>query len=329
MNCVKNPISKLNKIKLGITLGDPSGIGPEILSSALKRLNNFKNVEFVVIGDKRVLDKFDFPYQKVSLIDIPNLSIKNFSFGKIKPEYGRAAIEYLEKAVELIKNKRLDCLVTLPITKASVNKAGFSWPGHTEFLADKFKVKDTVMMLMNRLIKVSLVTRHLPLKDVSKNLTQKNIYRTILITYKGLKDWFGIKRPKLAVASLNPHASDKGLFGKEEERVILPAIEKAKEDLKGLIIEGPIAGDTLFLKAKDKIYDAVISMYHDQALIALKLTDFSSGVNITLGLPFVRTSPLHGTALDIAGKNKASCLSLMEAIKVAINCSLNLYGNKA
>jgi 4-hydroxythreonine-4-phosphate dehydrogenase len=304
-------------------LGDPAGIGPQVLCDALKCIKKPKDVEFIIIADKRILEKFKFPKRGFEIIDLHNVDVRKFSFGKIDPDYGKASIEYLKKAVELIKNKDIDCLVTLPITKESVIKAGFCWPGHTEYLKDEFKVKDVVMMLMNRYIKVSLVTRHLAIKEISQRLSKDEIAKTIILTYEGLKSWFNIKNPKLAVSALNPHASEGGIFGNEEKEVIIPAIKEAKDKIKGIKIFGPLPCDALFFKAKEKMFDAVIAMYHDQALIPLKLLDFWHGVNITLGLPFVRISPLHGTALDIAGKEKASCLPLLEAIRIACLCTLN------
>ncbi|MCM8792059.1 MAG: 4-hydroxythreonine-4-phosphate dehydrogenase PdxA [Candidatus Omnitrophica bacterium] len=322
MNYVKSLIFRSGKIRVGITLGDPAGIGPQILSDAFRQIGKLKGVEFIVIGDRKVLNKFNFPYNKVTFLDLDNVSLKEFSFGKINPHYGRAAVEYIDKAIELIKNKEIDCLVTLPITKTSVSKGGFCWPGHTEYLAEIFGVKGVVMMLMNRYVRVSLVTRHLAIKDVASELTKEKIYNTIILTYEGLKNWFGIRRPKIAVCALNPHASDGGMFGNEEEKLIIPAINEVRNKIKDITIFGPLASDALFFKAKERIYNAIIAMYHDQAMIALKLLDFFHGVNITLGLPFVRTSPLHGSALDMAGKRKASCLPLIEAIQSAIRCTL-------
>jgi len=320
MSLEKNHILKSKKIRLGITMGDSSGIGPEILSCVLNKIKIFKDVEFVVIADAWVLYKFPIKEKNFKLIDLKNVPRKNFSFGKISPHYARASIEYLEEATRLLKNKELDCLVTLPITKESWDKSGFFWHGHTEYLADSFGVKDVTMMLMNRYIKTALVTKHLALKKVPSAITKEKICQTIISTEQGLRNWFGIKRPKIAVCALNPHASDGGLFGDEEKRIIIPSIRNVRRKIKATV-EGPFPCDALFLKAKQRVYDGIIAMYHDQALIALKLSDFSHGVNITLGLPFVRTSPLHGSALDIAGKGKASYLPLWEAIRVAVNCT--------
>lgn len=316
------PISKYSKLRVGITIGDPSGVGPEITLKALTALNGM--AQFIVIGDKWVLDRvrgLGPEARNVEFLDLNNVPRKNFSFGKIKMEYGKASMQYLQKAMELIKRRELDCLVTCPISKEAINKAGFNFSGHTEFLNSRTKTKDSVMMLLNESLKISLVTRHIPLSNLPYALKASDIYKVAVITLNYLKRFFLINRPKMAVCGINPHASDNGLLGKEENSIIMPAVKKLKQS--GLKIEGPLPADIAMYKAKQKYYDAVIAMYHDQALIALKLTNPDNGVNITLGLPFVRTSPLHGTAFDISGKNIANPASLIAAIKLAIQCSLN------
>ncbi len=317
------PISKYSKIRVGITLGDPSGIGPEIIAKAVKRLSG--KAQFIIIGDKWVYDKIRNPKSEIRncrFVDLHNVSRKNFSFGNVRAEYGRASIEYLDKALELIRKKEIDCLVTAPICKESINKAGFHFFGHTEYLAQKTKSKHFVMMLLNKEIKISLVTRHLPIKEVSSGINRKTISGTIVLTYEALKELFRIKNPRIVVTGLNPHASDNGLIGKEENSVIKPTLKR----LSGLakFIDGPISADVAMHMAYQKKYDCVIAMYHDQALIPLKLLGDESGVNMTLGLPFVRTSPLHGTAFDIAGKKNANADSLIEAIRLAVKCRSNL-----
>lgn len=324
MNSKDTPTLKSFKIKVGITMGDPSGIGPSIIAKALKRLGGL--AKFVIIGDKWVFEKAQdsrLKTQDLRFVDLDNVPHKNFKFGKIKAEYGRASIEYLDKALELIRNKQIDCLVTCPISKEAVNLAGFKVGGHTEYLAKRSDSKDFVMMLLNKELKISLVTRHTPLKDVPLQLSKVKLYKTILLTYKSLKELFLIKNPRIVVCGLNPHASDNGLIGKEENRIIKPVLRSFKTKIG--FIDGPLAADVAISKAKQKEYDCVIAMYHDQALIPLKILDANTGVNITLGLPFVRTSPLHGTAFDIAANfTLANPASLMEAIKLAIRCTLNL-----
>ncbi|MBI5145328.1 MAG: 4-hydroxythreonine-4-phosphate dehydrogenase PdxA, partial [Candidatus Omnitrophica bacterium] len=244
-----------------------------------------------------------------------------FSFGKISAEYGQASLEYLDKALELIKRGEIDCLVTCPLSKEAVNLAGIKFSGHTEYLAKRTKTRDVVMMLVNKEMRFSLVTRHIPLKKVSPTLNRDNLSKTIFITRQYLKKMFSIKEPRIIVCGVNPHASDNGLLGSEENKIIQPVIKKLKKFIKYL--DGPLSADVAIYKAKQREYDCVIAMYHDQALIPLKLLSRDQGVNITLGLPFVRTSPLHGTAFDIAGTSLANPSSLMEAIKLAVKCALN------
>ncbi len=322
-------------------MGDPSGIGPIIL---LKAIDSLKGLfDFVVIGDKGVLNntKYSIPpparlasrakrageagnTQYYKLIDLKNINYKAFSFGKIKPEYGRASIQYLDKALELIKNGEIDCIVTCPISKEAVNSAGFRYSGHTEYLSARTNTKDFVMMLLNREIKISLISRHIPLKKVPAFINEERIFSTAMLTYNSLRNLFSVKNPRIAVCGLNPHASDNGLIGDEENKVIIPALKRLKAGIK--CIDGPLSADVAIAKTRGKQYDCAIAMYHDQALIPLKVLGNTKGVNITLGLPFIRTSPLHGTAFDLAktGLNLANPDSLIEAIKLAAQCTSNL-----
>lgn len=313
------------RIKCGITLGDPSGIGPEIIAKALSRREVLKLADFTAIGDSWVLKKLQPAGCKLrgfKVINIENVSRKRFEFGKLSPEYGRASAQYLNKGIELLKTREIDCLVTAPVNKKAINLSGLKFSGQTEYISKAFAVKDAVMMLMNKKLKVSLVTRHIPLKDVVKHLSAQDVFRTIRNTALGLRSFFAVKNPRIAVCAVNPHGSDSGVMGDEEARLIAPAIAKAIG--QGISCEGPYPADTLFLKAAKNIYDCVICMYHDQGLIPLKLTGFQDAVNITLGLPFARTSPGHGTAFDISGKGIADPNSLIEAIKTAVLCAKNL-----
>jgi 4-hydroxythreonine-4-phosphate dehydrogenase len=318
------PSSKSYKIKVGITMGDPSGIGPQITAKALNSIKAL--ADFVIIGDEWVFDKVKTKKPKaknIRFIDLNNVARRNFRFGRIKAEYGRASVEYLDKALELIKNKKIDCLVACPISKEATTLAGFKYSGHTEYLAKETNTKDVVMMLLNNILKISLVTTHAPIKDVPKKITQNKVFNTILLTHNALKELFLIRKPRIAVCGLNPHASDNGVIGEEENKIIKPVLKKLKARLGG--IEGPIPSDIAILRAKDKKYDCVIAMYHDQALIPLKLSGGFTGVNMTLGLPFIRTSPLHGTAFDIAATNSANPVSLIEAIKLAVSCAIHTH----
>jgi len=328
MESRQNPISRFSRIKVGITIGDPSGIGPTITSKVIHKLKGL--ADFVVIGDEMVFNKASKPQptsvKNYKFVDLNNVDHKNFSFGRIRAEYGRASMEYLDKALELIDAGKIDCLVTCPISKEAINLAGFHYQGHTEYLAKRSKASFVVMMLLNKYLRFSLVTQHLPLKKVPLALNQADLCKNIILTNESLKKLFSIARPRIVVCGLNPHASDNGVIGKEENAIIKPAIRRLKK--KAIDVSGPISSDVAIAGAYRKEYDCIIAMYHDQALIPLKLCDRGTGVNMTLGLSFVRTSPLHGTAFDIAGNHQlADETSLFEAIKLAVKCTLNLKRN--
>ncbi|MFH1888767.1 MAG: 4-hydroxythreonine-4-phosphate dehydrogenase PdxA [Candidatus Omnitrophota bacterium] len=314
-----------DKIRVGITMGDPSGIGPAIIHKAISSLKGL--ADFIIIGDKWVFDRTQnskLRTQNYKFIDLKNVSHKGFKIGVVRAEYGRASLEYLDRATGLIKGKIIDCLVTGPVSKEAISLSGFpGFSGHTEYLAAKAGIKHFVMMLLNKKLKFSLATRHIPLKDVPARLDADKICKTILLTRRYIKELFLIRKPRIAVCGLNPHASDNGLLGQEENKIIKPALTRIAKNIR--YIDGPLAADTAILKAIEGRYDCIIAMYHDQALIALKMSGGAhSGVNLTLGLPFIRTSPLHGTAFDIASRsNLASPDSLIEAIRVAVKCTLN------
>lgn len=314
------------RVRCAITMGDPSGIGPQVIAKALAIPRIRGLADFTVIGDKWVIEQLcrDRPpcLSENKFIDLQNVPRKGFQFGKVKAEYGRAALGYLDQAIALIKDKKIDCLVTAPVNKEAISLTGCKFSGHTGYLARAFKSKDIRMMLFNRKLKVILLTQHIPLKEVPKNITIQEILKTILSADANLKTLFGISQPRIAVCGLNPHASDNGTIGNEEKEKIIPAIAAAKR--QKIAVEGPYPADTIFNQAISGKYSCVVCMYHDQGLIPLKLTDFSHTVNITLGLPFARTSPGHGTAFDIAGKNKADPQSFIQAVETAIQCAINL-----
>jgi len=326
MSLKNNPTSKSSKIRVGLTIGDPAGIGAAITLRALKILKN--KADFTVIGSGLVLAKaaklLKTAPLPVKLIDLNNVQEKKFKFGSLNAQNGKASLEYLDVGLESLKKNKIDCLVTCPISKAAVNLAGARFSGHTEYLGKRTGCQDLVMMLINDKLKFSLVTRHIRLCDVSRMLTQKKLENNILNTVEGLKNLFLIKKPRLVICGVNPHASDKGVIGTEEQEIIIPVIKSLNKKLNGATIGGVLAADVAIWQAAQGKFDCVIAAYHDQALIALKLTGFDSGVNLTLGLPFVRTSPLHGVAFDIARKPVlANPRSLMAAIKLAIKCTLN------
>ena len=311
--------SKVQKPNIVITMGDPSGIGPEVTLKALASPEVRRLADFLVIGDRFVMTdikkraglRIDAP-----LLDLANVPQKLFSYGKCCARFGKASIQYLDGAVRMIKEGKADFLVTAQVNKSSIRAAGLSgFKGHTEYLADKTRTKDYAMMFIGERLKVTLVTRHIELKSVSGNLSAEAIYRTIMLTHKYLKEYFGIETPRIGVAGLNPHAGEGGNFGHEEADLIAPAIKKASKEVKN--ISGPLPGDVIFYEAFNKKFDAVVAMYHDQGLIPFKMLYFKDGVNLTLGLPFIRTSPDHGTAFNIAGKGSADPSSMIEAILLA------------
>ncbi len=326
MSLKNNPTLKSSRIRVGLTIGDPSGIGPAITLKALKILK--AKIDITVIGNSFVLakaaDKLKIKLPKVKLIDLDNVKSKDFAFGRCSAQGGRASLDYLDTALELFKKNKIDCLVTCPISKEAINLARAKFGGHTEYLAKQTGCGNLVMLLLNHKLKFSLVTRHVALKKVSLEFTKSKLEKNILVTIQGLKDLFLIKKPKLVICGVNPHASDNGVIGTEENSLIIPAIKTLRKRIKGVAIAGPLGADTAISSAVKGKFDCVIASYHDQALIPLKLTGFDSGVNLTLGLPFVRTSPLHGTAFDIANKPElANPGSLISAIKLAIKCTLN------
>lgn len=310
---------------IALTCGEPSGIGPEIAAKARARLGGA--LPLFWIGDPAHLPQgtphriIHAPAEAAGLPD-DVLPVLRHDFpaaaipGRPAPENAGAVISAIERGVALVMRGEASALCTAPISKKALKDgAGFAFPGHTEFLAHLAGVKRVVMMLACDALKVVPVTIHIPLKDVPKALTEELLLDTIRITEDGLRRDFGLQAPRLAVAGLNPHAGEGGAMGHEEARLIAPIIARARDE--GSVITGPLPADTMFHPAARARYDAAICMYHDQALIPIKTLDFAGGVNVTLGLPFIRTSPDHGTAFDIAGKGVADPSSLIAALKMA------------
>ena len=300
-------------------MGDPSGIGPEVVLKALAspRIKGLAN--FLVIGDRFIFDKYKKDLGlglKAPLLDLSNVPKGSFSYGKTSPSFGRASMQYIDKALEMLKNGEAQALVTAPVNKASVRSSGLvNFTGHTEYLAKKTGTKDFAMMFVGKNLKVALVTRHIALGKVPASLSVEAVYKTIMLAHEWLERYFRVKDPKIGVSGLNPHAGESGAFGKEEDKIIVPAIRKASRRISG--VSGPIPPDVIFYAALKQKYDCVISMYHDHALAPFKMLYFYSGVNLTIGLPFIRTSPDHGTAFNIAGQGIASPLSMVEALALA------------
>ncbi len=323
---------------IGITMGDPVGIGPEIIVKALAQKEVFACCRPLVFGDTNVLREANrmlsspcniHPVRKseeargtpgmADLIELSHIDLNGFRFGTPKKPYAAPIIRYLETALSYAMDGRIEAMTTCPINKGFLNDAGYPFTGHTEFLAQRTNRAPVVMMLVSPGLKVALVTTDCALRDVPRLITRERIMDTISITDHALRKSFGIPAPKLAVASLNPHAGDDGLFGDEEKTAIIPAIDGCKR--AGVNVDGPMASDSLFHFAGEGIYDAVVCMYHDQGLIPIKLMGFKKAVNVTLGLPIIRTSVDHGTAYDIAGRGTADPSSLIEAIMLASRMS--------
>ncbi len=319
---------------IGITMGDPVGVGPEIIVKALSRKSLYDTCRPLVLGDTQVLTDAnqslgtslafqdvtrpeDGHYQAgvVDVISLSGLQSDQLQPGRPSRATGRAMVKYVTEGIKWAIDGRIDALATCPINKMAMHAAGFDFDGHTELLAKETKTTDFVMMLAGSRLRVALATIHIPLSEVPRRLTQEAIVKTIRITEEALRDSFGISKPKLAVAGLNPHAGEEGLFGDEETTIISPALRQAEK--AGIHVFGPYPPDTLFYSALKGTWDAVVAMYHDQGLIPFKMVHFTDGVNTTLGLPIVRTSVDHGTAYDIAGKGKADPGSLIAAIDMA------------
>ena len=308
---------------LAISLGDPAGIGPEIVVRALAER---PHADVVVFGDEGVLARA----AKLAGVAPPRarvhaatrLGADEVVPGKPNDVSGRAQLAYLTAAVNAALAGEVRGLVTAPISKEWIARAGFAFPGHTEYLASRAGVSEFAMMLAGPKLRVTVATTHVPLAEVPRLLTVEGIASTIWLTAEGLARRFGIAAPRVAVAGLNPHAGEAGRFGDEESRLVGPAIEKARARIAaaGLraTVDGPLVPDSVFRQAATGAYDAVVALYHDQGLIPLKLLHFDDGVNLTLGLPFVRTSPDHGTAYDIAGTGRARPQSFVAALDLAL-----------
>ena len=361
--------------RIGITMGDAAGIGPEIIVKVLKNRYIYQICQPIVIGSPQIIQNalnnilglvtvknkqvdrhknflhvspiqstkhVTAEFGTIDVLDVSSLKPEDVTYGKIDPQCGSAAVKAIETAVELTLDGMLDAITTAPLCKAAIEKAGSTFPGHTEMLtsltqSERKKMKrehaqlSNIARNINGDLTVSFVTNHLPIAEIAKQLSVERICDVLQITHDALIqfDIAGNKRPRLVVAGLNPHAGEEGMFGKEEEVYILPAVQQAQ--MSGLQVDGPLPADTLYKKAIQGEWDAVIAMYHDQGNIPIKLLSSLSGwrhvVNITLGIPIVRTSVDHGTAFDIAGKGTASESSLMAAIVAAAQLARNKNGN--
>jgi 4-hydroxythreonine-4-phosphate dehydrogenase len=320
---------------IGITMGDAAGIGPEIIVKALHDPLIRRAARYIVFGmdehlgyaaDAAEIEPFwgRIPHEKVGrdnpfrvvVADYDEFSVRPWVGGPSRTA-GESSLRFCMDAIDAAQGGLIDAVVTAPISKTSWKQANAEWPGHTEMFAARTRSKRKVMMFVSGPLKLALATIHLALFEVRHKFTIGCVFEPIDLLDAALKEFFGLEAPRIGVAALNPHAGENGQFGDEEQRIISPAIRLAQE--QGILCTGPFPADTLFLRAVKGEFDAVVAMYHDQGMIPVKLLDPHGAVNITLGLPIIRTSPAHGTAFDIAGQNLANEASMKAAIRTAVD----------
>jgi 4-hydroxythreonine-4-phosphate dehydrogenase len=324
-----------NRPLLAVTIGDPAGIGPEVVLKALRSAEVYEGCRPLVLGDRRILERaaawvgetglgYDIVQEPaggryaagtITLLDMANAAPEQCPVGQISSAAGRAAVEYVFRACDLAQAGAVDAIVTAPLNKAAMNQAGFAYAGHTELLAERTTAQQVSMLLVGPQLRIVHVSTHVSLLEAIRRVTTERVLATIELAQRSCAA-LGIAAPRIAVAGLNPHAGEGGLFGDQEERAIVPAIQAARA--RGLDVSDPQPPDTVFLRATKGAYDIVVAMYHDQGHIPMKLLAFDSGVNVSVGLPIIRTSVDHGTAFDIAGTGQASETSLLAAIDVAV-----------
>lgn len=339
----------VKNVVVGITHGDFNGIGYEVIMKALSDNRIFDNKTIIVYGSPKVaayhrkmLDMNNFNFNLISSPSEANPKRANIincldnnvrvDVGKSTIDAGKGSVAALKAAVADLKEGNIDVLVTCPINKENVSQAGFDFPGHTEYLAHEFEAKQELMLMVSDVMKVGVVTGHIPLSSVPEKITESAVLDRIRLLSNALKKDFTVRKPRIALLGLNPHAGDKGVIGSEDDTILLPAIQKANE--KGMVADGPFPADGFFGSTDYRKYDAILAMYHDQGLVPFKAMSFDTGVNYTAGLSVIRTSPGHGTAYSIAGKGIASERSLREAIYLAVDSfkrrteNQKLEGNK-
>lgn len=324
-----NPLQ--DKPLIGISIGDINGIGPEVIIKALSDTRIIRYFTPIIYGSGKVIGFYrkmvneDFVYHQINdlksvhskKVNVYNIWDENVEInpGEINETGGKYALLSLTRATEDLKNGHIDALVTAPINKDNIQSDEFHFPGHTEFLASTFEVEDHLMFMVADSIRIGVATGHIPLKDVAESLSADKIKSKIKVMIKSLKRDFGISKPRIAVLGLNPHAGENGLLGHEEDEVLKPAIEELRNG--GHLVFGPFPADGFFGTMEFKKFDGVLAMYHDQGLTPFKYMAFEDGVNFTAGLPSIRTSPDHGTAYNIAGKNMANERSMRAALYLA------------
>lgn len=300
---------------LGITFGDPAGIGPEVVIKALAKIK--PKIAVVLFGDEAVLERLGQPLPAGAvLVSTGAITNRCFPVGKPTRETGAAALSYLQKAVAYLKEGRINSLVTAPVSKEAISQSGFPFRGHTEYLAESFKVKDYGMLFAAGRFRLLLLTTHLPLQEVTASLSVDLIVRKVRLAWHFLHQRFHIQDPSILICGVNPHAGEGGTLGTEETRVFLPALAELRR--QGITISGPVAADTAYRIYRQESHDLLVSAYHDQILPLFKALYFQQAVNITIGLPFLRTSPDHGTAFGLAYQNKADSGSMAAAIRLAL-----------
>lgn len=326
------------EVRVGITHGDPNGIGYEIILKTLKDHRMLEICTPIIYGNSSALKQHqkaahldNLTFKKISepsqakhnspnLIEVGDKDY-NVEFGLGTEASGKLAYDSLERAVKDLQEGEIDVLVTAPINKDNIQSDEFKFPGHTEYLASKDEKEDSLMFMVSDLVKVAVATGHMPVSEISNQLNKDLILDKIKLMEKSLKLDFSVRKPKIAVLGLNPHAGDNGLLGKEDQDIVVPAIEEARRIEK--LVYGPFAADGFFGSGGYRNYDGVVAMYHDQGLIPFKTIAFGMGTNFTAGLSFIRTSPDHGTGFDIAGKNLADASSLRQAIYSGIDIFKN------
>jgi len=325
-----------NKVKVGISVGDFNGIGPEVIIKTFSDSRLFDFCLPIVYGSSLVmsynkksleLDKFNYRVLKnknVEDLDPKTVNIINcwedeviMNLGQPSSKAGECALIALDAAMKDLMDSKIDVLITAPVNKSLIKVNGQDFTGHTQYITEKCGLSESLMLMVGENIKVALVTDHIALKDVPEEITAKKIYSKLEILNSSLKKDFGIDKPKIAVLGLNPHSGDNGVLGKEEKEIIIPTIEKAQEN--GILAFGPYSGDGFMGSGQFNKFDSILAMYHDQGLIAFKSVSFGNGVNYTAGLPVIRTSPDHGSAFEIAGKNIANPGSFRQAVFLAID----------
>lgn len=326
---------------IAISMGDFNGIGPEVALKAFKKIDLSASIP-IWIGNSEIFHFYNEQIQlkflineisdiskskshRINILNIDHNFSEDVDPGTITAEGGRMAMEAVKSGIELCMLKKAAALVTAPISKEGISKAGYTFPGHTEFLAEKTDTEKVLMMLVNENLRVALVTIHIPLREVPDSISSVLIYNRLKQLNTSLKNDFGIPKPSIAVLGLNPHAGDGGVIGNEEIDLISPAIDRAINS--GLMAEGPFPADGFFGSRLYEQYDAVLAMYHDQGLVPFKALSFGKGVNFTAGLPIIRTSPDHGTAYSIAGKNQADEGSFLSAYQLAVRLAEKKAGS--